>query len=179
MKTIFFSVLLTLTALSSYAAEDDHQKLAQEVVTAINVDHQVEMIMDKLTKLFEEKIGELSATLGQGIDKESQHRSRRYVDTLVALFRKEVARQDIPGTYVRAYSEIYTTEELQELLKFYQSPVGRSIAEKNKTMLFREVEMMQKLNDAMMPVLREKAEELIKNMLMPPASAPAKRKSAK
>jgi hypothetical protein len=139
------------------------------------------MIMDKLKQLFEEKMGEINATLGLNGDKESQRRAKRSVDTLVELFRKEVERQDIPGYYVKAYSEIYTTEELQELLKFYQSPVGKSIADKNKIMLFREVEMVQKINDAMMPVVRAKAEELIKNMLMPPPSAPApaKKKSAK
>jgi hypothetical protein len=157
-------------ALSSYAVQDNHQQLAQELVNTINVDHQVDMIMDKLTRLFEEKIGEINATLGQNNEKTAQNRSKRYVDTVVALFRTEVKRQHIAGAYVKAYSEIYTTEELQALLKFYQSPIGKNIADKNKILLFREVEIMQKINDAMMPVLKGKAEELLKGMLMPAAS---------
>jgi uncharacterized protein len=181
MKAIFLSLFILLTAAVPYAADEEHQRLAREVVKAVNVDGQVEMIMEKLKQLFEEKIGEINAAFGQNGDKESQRRSKRSVDTLVELFRKEVARQDIPGYYAKAYAEIYTTEELQELLKFYQSPLGKTIAEKNKTMLFREVEMVQKINDAMMPVLKTKAEELLKNMLMPPAAAPApaKKRSAK
>ena len=180
MKTIILGLFVALSVLSpAYAADEERQKLARDVVAAINVDRQVEMIMDKLTKLFEEKIGEINAAFGQNGDNETQRRSKRSVDTVVQLFKKEVARQDIAGYYVKAYSEIYTTEELRELLKFYESPVGRSIADKNKIMLFREVEMVQKINDAMMPVLKTKAEELLKNMLMPSASTPAKRKTVK
>jgi uncharacterized protein len=162
-----------MSALSPLPAEDNKLKLAQELIQVIKVDNQIEQVMSKVTQLFEEKIHQIYAQLGRDNTNDIKKQSKPYVDTLLGLFRKEIERQNISSQYAKAYSEIYTEEELKELLQFYKTPIGKQIAEKTPLVLYKEMEMMQKINDSILPIFQTKAQEIVKGMLMPNAKKKA------
>jgi uncharacterized protein len=167
MKIGYFGIIIAMSALSSFSTEESNLKLANELVRIVTVDNQIDLIMNKLTQIFEEKIHQINVKLGKENDSEVKKQSKHYVDTLMGLFRKEIERQNFSGQYAKTYSEVYTEEELKELLQFYKSPIGKQIAEKNSMILFKEMEMMQKMNDSILPLFQTKAEEILKGMLMP------------
>jgi|WetSurMetagenome_2_1015567.scaffolds.fasta_scaffold378146_1 hypothetical protein len=172
MKIVLFCAVIAASAVSSFSAEENKQKMAEEVIQVMNVDTLTEMVTSQLKQLFTDKIRELYATFGINDNGDVKKQSKKYVDTLIALFHKELERQNIKGAFIQSYSEIYSAEELKALQEFYSSPVGRKIAAKSQNILLKEAELMQKMNDAMIPLLKTAAEEFIKTMISKSLQSP-------
>jgi uncharacterized protein len=176
MKIVLFYAVIIASAFSAFSNEDNKQKLAEEVIKVMNVDTLTDMVVKQLTKVVTEKIHEIY--LGFGIDNSSDatKQSKKHVDMFLATFHKELERQNIKGAFIQIYSEIYSTEELKGFLQFYSSPIGRQIAGKSQILLLKEVELMQKMNDAMLPLLKTQAEEIIKGMISKSLQSPGVKK---
>lgn len=120
-------------------AEDDaarRAELAQAVVRVVDVERAMEVMLEAMGPEMFPNTGNLSAL---------EHRRRV---AIVSEVLGEVGPRFVERFLVEMsdlYAETFTVEELEALLEFYDTPVGRSITEKSYVLGMRMELLMQQL----------------------------------
>ena len=78
---------------------------------------------------------------------------------------------------VKLYTANFSESELNDLVKFYQSPLGKKVLEKMPQLTQQSAQMTQAKLESAVPVVNKLLEDMT-NELVPAAPAPAKKKSA-
>lgn len=61
--------------------------------------------------------------------------------------------------FIQLYLDVYTEEEIDGIVSFYKSPVGKAMIEKAPVLMQRMMPMMQKLMGDMQPEIQKIVEE--------------------
>ena len=150
MKRIGTFFLSAVLALVSAAEADDtsrRQELAAQLLDAMQMEKQMESQVDAMKA----SIGQMvPGGAGAGAGSE-------FLDLILA----EMSFENLKSEYVAVYAEVFTAAELQGLLAFYRSPVGRSWAEKQPEVNMRLMQISQSKMAKLMPRIME---EMTKNM---------------
>lgn len=81
---------------------------------------------------------------------------------------KEVTPADLIDKIVAAFAPVYqqllTKEELEELIKFYQTPIGQKLAKANPMIMQGTVQVMQQIQ---MPIMQKVQQTLQEKNLLP------------
>ena len=72
----------------------------------------------------------------------------------IPAFEKDIkgVRTELINEFAKIYSTEFTAQEIKELLKFYQSPVGKKLAEKSPVFTQKGMAVGQKL---LMPIIQK------------------------
>ena len=109
MKIIFYIALLLLAALSLKAQDDSFKKDVNELIKLMGVTEQTEHTReDKILSVSPENEAEFTKKL----------------DSLLVVYNQEVEKH---------FLEKYTHEEVKEIIKFYNSPLGKKFSAENKS----------------------------------------------
>ena len=76
---------------------------------------------------------------------------------------------------VKLYTANFSESELNDLVKFYQSPLGKKVLEKMPQLTQQSAQMTQAKLESAVPVVNKLLEDMT-NELVPAAPAPAKKK---
>ena len=164
MKRIGTILLSAVLALVSAAEADDtsrRQALAAQLLDAMQMEKQMESQVDAM-----------KASIGQMVPGGGAGAGSEFLDLILA----EMSYENIKSEYVAIYAEVFTAAELQGLLAFYRSPVGRSWAEKQPEVNMRLMQITQSKMAKLMPRIME---EMTKTMpqgmsdMMPQGAEPA------
>ena len=109
MKRIFYTALLLLAVLSVKAQDDSFKKDVNELIKLMGVTEQTEHTReDKILSVSPENEAEFTKKL----------------DSLLVVYNQEVEKH---------FLEKYTHEEIKEIIKFYNSPLGKKFSAENKS----------------------------------------------
>lgn len=128
---------------------------AEEVLGKMRFEEMMGKVLEQQKKSAATLVKQMAAQAGADTSDESTAFQARLLDTMFAELNADVLRGDI----ARAYSEIFTKEELQSLASFYASPAGQAMVEK-------QPELAQKMSDLMTPRIMAalpKAQQLAKD----------------
>jgi len=126
MKNIklFLPVLmLVLCASPAFADEQSHRKLAAEFMKLTNVEGFISQALTSLKNTQLQKVGDLQYS-GKSPEKDKvfQDKVENYLNARLVW-----------NNFVKGFEDVYigyfSEEELQSLVKFYSSPVGKKILE--------------------------------------------------
>jgi hypothetical protein len=153
MKRI--AIALVLASLSIAHAAD--LPLAEQVVEASGLKTSLE---NSFVQSMEAATQQLKATGGEELAKAA-------MDVVRKFFTENIKWEDMRPVYGKAYAEQFSDAELKDLLAFYQSPVGKKLADKNtvlssqasKTMSEKMKNQMPALQAEVMKVVREHMEK--------------------
>jgi len=160
--TFFLSVVLALVSAAEADDTSRRQALAAQLLDAMQMEKQMESQVDASKAALGQMLpGGVETGLGLG-----------FLDLILA----EMSYENIKSEYVAVHAEVFTAAELQGLLAFYRSPVGRSWAEKQPEVNMRLMQISQGKMAKLMPRIME---EMTKNMpqgmsdMMPQGAEPA------
>ena len=160
--TFFLSVVLALVSAAEADDTSRRQALAAQLLDAMQMEKQMESQVDAVHASLGQMLpGGVETGLGSG---------------LRDLIFAEMSFENIKSEYVAVLAEVFTAAELQGLLAFYRSPVGRSWAEKQPEVDMRLMQITQSKMAKLMPRIME---EMTKNMpqgmsdMMPQGAEPA------
>jgi len=156
--TFFLSVVLALVSAAEADDTSRRQALAAQLLDAMQMEKQMESQVDAVHASLGQMLpGGVETGLGSG---------------LRDLIFAEMSFENIKSEYVAVLAEVFTAAELQGLLAFYRSPVGRSWAEKQPEVDMRLMQITQSKMAKLMPRIME---EMGKKMPQgaEPAPAPA------
>ena len=84
----------------------------------------------------------------------------KYMGKLLDLMQEEMSWEKLKDDYIRIYMSVYTEEEIQELIKFYQSPVGQKTIEQTPILMEQSMEISQKYLMNTWPKIQALSEEM-------------------
>lgn len=108
------------------------------------------------------------AAAGRSLSEEQ----RRLLDTasarLADLMRSELSWDKLKPIYAAVYQETFDQDEIDGLIAFYRTPVGRSFVEKMPAVMQRSMAVMQVQMREMLPKIRQAMEEVLREAKLPP-----------
>ena len=141
MKKIFIAILiLTISAaLIIYADNNNRRALADELLTVINFQKNIETQTDMVQKMFTMPGAEHSQSM---------------IKKLNDIIEKEMSWNKLKNDYISVYAEVFTEQELNEFIRFHKTPVGKKIAGKTPELTRRIMEMSQKKSMELLPKIQ-------------------------
>ena len=76
-------------------------------------------------------------------------------DVMEEFFRKYMGWEAIKAEFTKLYMEAFTKDEVDEMIRFYQSPVGQKAAELSPELMEKGGEIGRKMVEAHLPELKQ------------------------
>jgi len=110
MKKLIFVLLLTILSgsLSIYGQSKNEDIL--KLLRVSGTDKQTQMVIDELIALFEQTIPDIPAVVW-------------------VKFKDKIKIDDLLEMCIPIYDKYYTHNEIKELIKFYESPIGTKMVD--------------------------------------------------
>ncbi|EIK95662.1 hypothetical protein PMM47T1_16288 [Pseudomonas sp. M47T1] len=74
---------------------------------------------------------------------------------------------------VKLYTDTFTEQELKDLVKFYQSPLGKKVLEKMPSVTQQSAQLTQEKLESAVPVVNKLLSDMTNELAPPKAAAPA------
>jgi hypothetical protein len=89
----------------------------------------------------------------------------KYLNKMFDVVKEEMSWDKMKGDFIRIYMSVYTEEEIQGLISFYESPLGKKMIEKTPQLMEQSMAVGQKYVIAMMPKIQKVTEEMVAELL--------------
>jgi hypothetical protein len=154
---IVFMVMTLIGSLGVSAQEisfhDSVEKLLLLMKTDKIVDQSFEQIKPwVLQQIQQTNTTQISAAQSQIIE--------NYTGKVFNVIKDEMSWDKIKEDYIQVYMSVYTQEEVQELIKFYQSPIGQKTIEKMPLLMQQSMAISQKYMKNILPRLQAITQEM-------------------
>lgn len=113
----------------------EHLKLAEKLLTVMELQKTIEQSFGAVTKMIP----------GQG----QSEAGKKVLDMIM----EELSWDKIKDDYINLYAEVFTKPELQDLIKFYESPAGQAFVKKQPELNQKSMMLSQKMMMKIMPKL--------------------------
>jgi hypothetical protein len=79
--------------------------------------------------------------------------------SMMELITREFSWEKLKDPFISIYAESFTAEELDAMIKFYESPIGKKLLEKQPEMAQKTMQLMQKIMMKLMPEMEKMAKD--------------------
>jgi hypothetical protein len=81
------------------------------------------------------------------------------------LMKEELSWENMKEDFIQLYLSVYTEEELQQLISFYESPVGQKMIAKTPLLMQQTMAISQKHTANLIPKIQKMVSELVAELL--------------
>jgi uncharacterized protein len=96
-----------------------------------------------------------------------------YADIMNEFFAEHLSWDKVRPETVQLYTEVFTTAELEELIAFYQSPLGKKLLAKSPEIMTRAMALAQRRLERAMPAVLQRIQERATQSAAPPPTEPS------
>ncbi len=155
---IALTLLLVLAAQFGYAQDEQRRALVEEFFVLTQVPQNVakvnegvfQLMVPATVKMIESELKKREP-LGEKLpDKVNAMREK-----IMEMFRRQFAWENLKNDYIKIYAEIFTEQELKELVAFYKTPTGRKFAEKQPELISKSMELGREKGMALVPEIEK------------------------
>lgn len=154
LSLLFFSA----AALAAPAKDSTIKELMKVVKTRKLMDSmrsQMDVLMDNSVK---------AALHGKTPNAKQQAAIDKMKKRIVALLDDELSWKRFEPLSINLYKETFTEEELQGMLKFYQTPAGQAVINKMPTLMQKTMVAVQGMTQDLEPQLQQIEEDFQRDM---------------
>jgi uncharacterized protein len=152
MKTI--SLLFCLMWLLPCSARADEKvDLAKEIMELTHVNKMMDQVKAQVLQLQSQILAQLD--IPENKREEAERFQKKVHDKIFEVMSFEQMQKE----YVELYSSVYTLEEMKGMIQFYKSPVGKSMIEKQPTIVKKSIDISQSKVRILIPELQKITEE--------------------
>jgi hypothetical protein len=148
------AIVISLLALASPAiaqTEDRNTEIAREIVNLVQNDSSFDEMMDSMVQfqiqIMQQRTGSANPEQIQGTMKK------------LSTVLKEDFSRTLKDDMVTAYASTFTAEELQGILDFYRSPIGKKLIEKTPQLTRKSMELQEKNFAKLWPKIEQAMKE--------------------
>lgn len=145
---------LSQNALVTKPVDEKCKQLAEKLLIATKVDENITRTMAAIKK------SQMAALSKQFTGAQLQN-AGEISEAVGAIMEKELCWDKLKEPLVNTYAEAFSAEELEALIKFYESPIGRKIVEKQPELQRKSIMMMQRIFMQIAPKITNITKELI------------------
>lgn len=145
MKTLFTTLLFCLMlalvtrAQNTTAADKDFQAA---VTKMLEVSNGLETMAPQITAMLKQQVPEAPQAFWDDVEKTMADMYSRVIQAMVPVFQK-----------------YYTLEDIQDIVRFYESPVGKKLAQSNTKIAMETIPIAQRIGMETMQKLMQTARE--------------------
>jgi hypothetical protein len=156
MKKLIISLLLLSSCYS--LADDKTEAKARELMATMKITENIEKSFAQISKFSEGIID------SQDLDEEAKEKAKKVAKASTEASLKELATLDWEGIFAEVYSKVFTEEELQGLIDFYNSPIGKKFINKQTDLQVATMNRLQVELAKVMPKIQEDVQKAIQKV---------------
>lgn len=149
-------VLLTLIAATSMANADvaKQRALAEEMLEV----SQASSVLDNMSKQVDAMFAQTVQQMNLTGDKQAE--AEKYQQRLNTIMKEELSWDKLKGQFVDVYVDVFSEEELEELVEFYKSPLGQKLIVKMPQLMQESMGLAQKQMQSIIPKIKALSQEM-------------------
>ena len=146
-STLLLLAVLTFS-ISTQAAPPSDQSVNQ-LLQLTKVDRQMDSVLAQMEGAMKASLQRLTQGKPLSVDEQAMLDQRQA--KMSAILKEELSWDKVKDQYVQAYREMFTQEEIDGLIAFYQTPAGQSLVNKQPELAKRTMTILQQ---RMAPVMQ-------------------------
>lgn len=155
MKCLFLMMLITLIfSLNVAASGDTHRASVEKLLLLTKQDQLLEQTFPQIKQLVLQQIQQTE------LSQEQSRLMEEYFNKIFDVMKDEMSWDKMKDDFIQIYMAVYTEQEVNELIAFYESPIGQKTVEKMPQLMQESMAISQKYTMNMMPKILAIAEEM-------------------
>ena len=165
MRRFIFGLLGTslLFTPSAHADSISKERKVREMLSAMHIPEAT----DRLERAQEERLDALAKQqlAGATLDADQKKAYDTYREKAVTLLRESASWKALEPDFIKLYSNAYSEEEIDGILAFYRTPVGRTMLAKMPELTEQTIALSQSRMAELAPKIQVLVEELQRNTM--------------
>ncbi len=150
-KITFGLILFLIFATSAIAGEANHQKAVLKLLEITNAQKLIDQTLDSINQMVAQQFKSMN------LPSKGQEASDRIREEIMTWFSEFFVWEKMQKLYIDIYTDVFTEQEINGLIDFYQTPLGQK-------MLSKMPELMQKTIQKTQVILKSKTPEFQKRL---------------
>jgi len=152
-KQLVAGILLFLVSSPFYAMAGTKSDLAEKVIALTH--------MDKMLEQSKQQVLQMQTQIMEQFDipEEKKDEAMAFQKKLTEKTFEIMSFDNMHHEIVGLFTDVYTVEELNGMISFYESPVGRRVIEKQPLIMNRAMQISQKRMNVLFPEIRRMTED--------------------
>lgn len=156
LKIIMITVLFTLIfSVGVSAKEDTFRTSVEKLLILMKLNHSMDQEFQQMKEMLQQQFQQMN------IPQEQSALIDKYFTKLYNLIKEEKIWDKLKEDYIQIYMSVYTEKEVQELITFYESPIGQKMIEKTPVINQQVMTINQKYFVNIMPKFMAIVQEII------------------
>jgi hypothetical protein len=157
-KLIVVLLLVGIGGTAVLADEASHRATALELLEVTNTRKMLDQVMTSI----EGMMGQQFASLD--LPPEGKEAAEKVQKEMMAWFSEFFVWEQMQGLYVDIYMDVFTEAELQELIEFYQSPLGQKLLTKMPELMQQSMQKTQAMLQQKMPEFQQRLRKTVSEL---------------
>ncbi len=158
MKQLVASALLFLSLSIPCFATDDVKQAIEKMFILTDMQALLDNSYARMESIFSQMAEE------RKIPYKHKPIYEKYRDKLRVLLAQQMNWQDIKAPIINAYAQVYTKEEVEQLIRFYQSPLGQKTLTKMPELMQVSMQVMRVTSKKLLPKMQELQQDLAEEL---------------
>jgi hypothetical protein len=147
MKRIPYTLLLLFLASFSFASADVNEK-ASELMKLMEIRKNIDTSMAQVSIYVDQMID------SQELEREVKEAAKAKIKASMAAQVEAMKEMNWESMFGEIYTEVFSEDEIQGLIDFYKSPVGKKMLEKQPELVAATMQRMQTEMAKLMPKIQ-------------------------
>ncbi|MCF6312457.1 MAG: DUF2059 domain-containing protein [Verrucomicrobiales bacterium] len=161
---VCFATVLLFSLVSTQAAPEE--ALNPETVAAVEKFMTTMKVKENMAPALEGVKNMQMAMLDQqGLSEEEKISAKKIMEVSMGEVEKMLSWENIGAMMVRVYAKVFTTEEVNDLIKLFETPAGQVYVNKQMELQQASMQEMQKIMIDIMPKIQAKTKEAVKQAM--------------
>jgi uncharacterized protein len=167
LTVLALTISLSFIGQVASAQQDARHALAEELLNEMNMKATLEKSFDMVKKMMSGQLAKIKpqASLAKDDPKaaEAMEKARaKMMDKTMDMISQDMSWDSMKEDYIKIYADTFTEEELQGLIAFYKSPVGKAFIEKQPIVMEQSMKLSQQRLMQVMPKVQALTQEMLK-----------------
>ena len=187
MKSLCAAIIVALCTAVAVADDTERRReLAGDLLDAMEMKATIAASMETMKTMMAAQIQQMQKQLPAAAARGPEARAlqEKMMERTMDLVSEELSWENMRDSYVDVYAETLTEEEMEGLIAFFRSSVGKAFVKKQPELMQRAAAVTQKATAGMVPKIIALQAEVMKEMRenaaekAPPAAPPREKKPA-
>lgn len=159
MKSYLISLVVLLSVSTASVAETaDTRASVEKMFELTDMPKMMDAIYQQMDQVYAQMAGK------REVSQEQQPIYDKYRARYKEMIQESMSWDAIKEPIIEAYARVYTKEEVDALIVFYDSPVGHKMLEKTPELMQVTMQLMQKVTAEMMPKMQALQKEMTEEL---------------
>jgi hypothetical protein len=162
MKTnMLIALAVVCTAFAAHAGTPSDQSVS-DLLDASRMDKTIDQMMTQMDVGMKNSMQQ--SLRGRNLTSEQQAAANKLANDMSGIMKEEISMAKLKPIYLQVYKETFSQEEINGLLAFYRSPIGKTFVEKLPLTMQRAGALMQERMGPVMQKLSTMQNEFMRDL---------------